>query len=193
METVNVVCFYKNCCQAIKPEQPKMTSWLCDRMVHTKCAGFRGKKGKNLNYCCNACLVVANEMKSFMRQTKGGLKELINSFGVTRDSFRQADDLLSSLNSQFYALKLLDESPKRKKAAKDSELSALVSQPVIPPVPISLPPQGNIESGLPAQVGTSEIQSAGPKPLAVVPLKKQIFVSHISPDQTSSDVLAYIS
>jgi len=56
--------------------------------------------------------------------------------------------------------------------AKDSELSALVSQPVISPVPISLLPQGNIESGLPVQVGTSEIQSAGPKPLAVVPLKK---------------------
>jgi len=44
--------------------------------------------------------------------------------------------------------------------AKNSELSALVSQPVIPSAPISLPPQGNIE--LPAQVGTSEIQSAGP-------------------------------
>ncbi|KMQ81528.1 iq motif and sec7 domain-containing protein 2 isoform 1 [Lasius niger] len=49
--------------------------------------------------------------------------------------------------------------------AKNSDLSALVSQPVIPPVSIGLPPQGNIESGLPAQVGTSEIQSARPKPL----------------------------
>jgi len=58
---------------------------------------------------------------------------------------------------------------------------------MIPTVPISLPLQGNIESGLPAQVGTSEIQSAGPKPLAVVPIKKQIFVS-LSP---SSDVLPY--
>jgi len=54
--------------------------------------------------------------------------------------------------------------------AKDSELSALVSQPVIPPVPISLPPQGNIESGLPAQVGTSEIQSAWPNPLDLKPV-----------------------
>jgi len=63
---------------------------------------------------------------------------------------------------------------------KDSELSALVFQPVIPPVPNSLQPQGNIESGLPAQVGTSEIQT------------KPIFVSRLSPDQTSSDVLYYI-
>jgi len=87
-------------------------------MVHTKCAGFNGRtsddlaNGIDLNYCCDACLVVANEMKSFMRQTKGGLKELINSFGVARDSFRRADDLLSALNSQFNGLKLLDESPK---------------------------------------------------------------------------------
>jgi len=50
-----------------------------------------------------------------MRQTKGGLKELINSFGIARDSFRRVDDLLSALNSQFNGLKLLDESPKRKK------------------------------------------------------------------------------
>jgi len=63
---------------------------------------------------------------------------------------------------------------------------------VIPPVPISLPPQRNIESGLTAQVGTSEIQSAGPKPLAVVPLNKQIFVSRLSRDETLSDVLSYI-
>jgi len=55
-------------------------------------------------------------MKSFMRQTKGGLKELINSFGVARDSFCRADDL-SALNSHFNGLKLLDESPKRKQAA----------------------------------------------------------------------------
>jgi len=38
-------------------------------------------------------------MKSFMRQTKGGLKKLINSFGVARDSFRRADDLFSALGT----------------------------------------------------------------------------------------------
>jgi len=91
--------------------------------VHSKCAGFNGRtsddlaKGKNLIYCCYACLVVAKEMKSFMRQTKGGLKELINSFGIARDCFRRADDILCALNSQFNGLKLLDKSPKIKKAA----------------------------------------------------------------------------
>jgi len=101
----------------------KMFCWLCDRMFHISCAGFNGQtsddvaKGKNLNYCCDACRVVANEMKSFKRQTKGGLKELINSFAVARDSFRRADDLLSALNSQFNVLKLLVDFPKGKKAA----------------------------------------------------------------------------
>jgi len=41
-----------------------------------------------------------------MSQTTGRLKELINSLGVVRDSFRRSDDV-SALNS----------SPKRKKAA----------------------------------------------------------------------------
>lgn len=50
-----------------------------------------------------------------MRQTKGGFKELINTFGVARDSYRRADDLLSALNSQLNSLKLLEKSPKRKK------------------------------------------------------------------------------
>jgi len=68
-----------------------MTCWLCDRMVHTKCAGFNGR-------------------------TSDDLAKVINSFGVARDSFRRADDLLSALNSQFIGLRLLDESPKRKKA-----------------------------------------------------------------------------
>jgi len=86
--------FIKIAVIAVKPEQPKMIFWLCDRMVHTKYASFSGRtsndlaKGKNLNHCCDASLVFANEMISFMRQTKGGLKELINSFGVARDSFR---------------------------------------------------------------------------------------------------------
>jgi len=114
-----------------------MICWLCDRMVHTKCVGFNGRtsddlaKGKNLNYCCDPCLVVANEMKSFMGQTKGDLKELINSFVVARDSFRRADDLLSVLNSQFNGLKLLEESPKREKAAGGRLPKANAPQPLV--------------------------------------------------------------
>jgi len=48
LQIINVVCFYKNCCHVIKPEQPKMICWLCDRMVHTKCAGFIGRTSDDL-------------------------------------------------------------------------------------------------------------------------------------------------
>jgi len=64
-----------------------------------------------------------------MGQTKGGLKELINSFVVARDSFRRADDLLFALNSQFNGLNLLEESPKRKKATGGRLTKANATQP----------------------------------------------------------------
>jgi len=58
----------------IKPEQPKMTCWLCFEMVQSKCDGFSDRtvyaKDPNLKYCFDTCLGVVNEMKS-MRQTKG--------------------------------------------------------------------------------------------------------------------------
>jgi len=89
-------------------------------MAHTKCAGYIGRtsddlaKVHNLLYCCDPCLEVAHEIRSFMRQTKGGLKGEINSLGIARDSFRRAGELLSALDSQFNSLKLLDQSQKRK-------------------------------------------------------------------------------
>jgi len=48
-----------------------------------------------------ACPEVANKLRSFMRQTKSGLKSVINSFGEANHSFRRADELLSALYSQF--------------------------------------------------------------------------------------------
>jgi len=45
-------------------------------------------------------------MKSLMRQNKGDLKGLTNSFRRARDSFRWADDLHSALDLQFNSLKL---------------------------------------------------------------------------------------
>jgi len=42
-------------------------------------------------------------MRSFMRQTKYGLKGIINSFGIARDTFRQANELLSALDSKSIA------------------------------------------------------------------------------------------
>jgi len=66
-------------------------------------------------YCCDPSLEVAHEIRSFITKMKGGLKGVINSFGVARVRLCRADELLSALDSQFNSLKLLDESPKRKK------------------------------------------------------------------------------
>jgi len=83
-----------------------------DVLAHTKCARYTVRtsddlaKGHNLLYFCDPCLEFAHEMRSFMRQSKSCLRGVINSFGVARDSFRRADELLSALNSQFNGLKL---------------------------------------------------------------------------------------
>jgi len=50
-------------------------------------------KGHNLLYCCDPCLEVAHETRSFMSQTKGVLKGVISTFAAARDSFRRADGL----------------------------------------------------------------------------------------------------
>jgi len=96
----------KKCHRLSRADQSKLTSWLCEKMVHSKCAGYTCRpddlaKGHNLLFCCDPCLEVAQEIRSFMRQTKDGLKGIFNSFGIARDSFRQADELLSALDSQF--------------------------------------------------------------------------------------------
>jgi len=67
------VCSITNCHQLIRADQSKLTCWLCEKMGHTKCAGYTGRTSDNLLYCCDPCLEVAHEMRSFMRQTKVGL------------------------------------------------------------------------------------------------------------------------
>jgi len=39
-------------------------------------------KGHDLLCCCDPCLELANEMRSFMRQSKYNLICVINSFGI---------------------------------------------------------------------------------------------------------------
>jgi len=114
---------------------PKLTCWLSEKMGRTKFAGYTGwtsvvlTKRHHVLYCCDPCLEVAHEIISFMRQTKGGLKGVINSFGIATSSFRRADEFLSVLDSQFNSLKLLDESPRRKKAMMIRASSRSSGQP----------------------------------------------------------------
>jgi len=81
------VCSIKKFNQFIRADLSKLTGWLCEKMAHTKCAGYTGQtsvdlaKGHIILYYCDPCLELAHEMMSFVRQTKGGLKGVFDSFG----------------------------------------------------------------------------------------------------------------
>ncbi|KAH8269652.1 hypothetical protein KR026_008331, partial [Drosophila bipectinata] len=158
--------------------------WLCENVVHAKCAGFTASildaisRRSGIHYCCENCRAVQGEMRSFMRQTKNGFKELITGF-------RKINDQLCALDTQFNGLHLLNESPKRKKSAvsdppQPAQLRIIVIQKGIP------------QSGPPAPTDAAVFVPATPKPLQVIPPSKHIFVSRIAPDTSESDISAYI-
>lgn len=242
---MSVVCFAKTCKKVINASDLAVDCWLCNNIVHAKCIGVAARtvddvrKNIGLRYCCEACRDVEREMLSFMRQTKGGFKEVLSNFQKTHNMFL-------ALEKQFNSLTLLNESPRRKKTATGvqhvdgslqpaagSQLQPPLAQPstseltprilrssarkdsvsecavglTVPPIisasspsgshiltnqsPVYLTPQG-IRAGLPADNGTTDSQSALPQALIGIPPTKQIFVSRLSPVQTSEDVMAFI-
>ncbi|KAH8326853.1 hypothetical protein KR074_003878, partial [Drosophila pseudoananassae] len=126
-----LVCAIKSCNKTISSSQPAIHCWLCENVVHAKCAGFTASvsdaisRRSGIHYCCENCRAVQGEMRSFMRQTKNGFKELITGF-------RKINDQLCALDTQFSGLQLLNESPKRKKSA--------VSDPPQPAQPTLMQP-----------------------------------------------------
>ncbi|KAH8283370.1 hypothetical protein KR054_000171, partial [Drosophila jambulina] len=196
----NFVCAIKGCQKEILEKQPYLYCWLCDAVVHAKCADVSGRVTDvctDLHYCCLACREVKKEMKAFMCQTRSGFKELMVKF-------REAHDLFSALDTQFNSLKLLNESPKRKKSTAGRQQLCQSQRPAIWHTPSPQPPsvtlpltpqtsiikntQGQIKLGLSAVVGNLAL----PKTLTAVPPSKTIFVSRLAPDLASEDVLAYI-
>ena len=109
-----VVCAKKTCKKQFTHDQPNVPCWLCDSVVHAKCAGFSGlvsdaiAKRNGLHYSCEACRAVEKDMVAFMRQTRSGFKELTVGF-------KNQYDRLLAMEAQFSGLKLLNESPRRKK------------------------------------------------------------------------------
>jgi len=99
---VRITLTIKKCHQLIRTDQSKLTCWLCEKMAHTKCAGYTCRpsddlaKGHNLLYCCDPCHKLRTRW---------------------------------ALHSQFNGLKLLDESPKRKKATSGRQPSENTPQP----------------------------------------------------------------
>ncbi|EDW27920.1 GL22381 [Drosophila persimilis] len=71
---------------------------------------------------CEACRAVEKEMVSFMRQTRIGVKELTVGF-------KNQYDRLLAMEAQFSGLKLLNESPRRKKVTPRDLQVPTVTQP----------------------------------------------------------------
>ncbi|EDW27178.1 GL14789 [Drosophila persimilis] len=122
----SVVCAKKSCHNQITHDQPIIPCWLCDSVVLAKYAGFSGlvsdaiSKRNGLHYSCEACRAVEKDMVAFMRQTRSGFKELTVGF-------KNQYDRLLAMEAQFSGLKLLNESPRRKKA-RDLQMPT-VTQP----------------------------------------------------------------
>ena len=105
-----LVCALKSCHKTISSSEPTIHCWLCENVLHAKCAGFTASvsdaisRRSGLHFCCDGCRAVQDEMRSFMRQTKSGFKELISGS-------RKINDQLCALDTQFSSLQLLNESP----------------------------------------------------------------------------------
>ncbi|KAH8321967.1 hypothetical protein KR067_004448, partial [Drosophila pandora] len=198
-----LVCALKSCNKTISSSQPTIHCWLCENVLHAKCAGFTASvsdaisRRSGLHFCCDGCRAVQDEMRSFMRQTKSGFKELISGF-------RKINDQLCALDTQFSSLQLLNEAGPEKNSASEclglneqlSDMSSVASLQVIPDqiiqTPVTVTKQGNKPSGPPVRTDAAVLVTAAPKPLQVIPPSKHIFVSRLAPDTSEIDISAYI-
>ncbi|KAH8315798.1 hypothetical protein KR067_005192, partial [Drosophila pandora] len=194
----NVFCSLKSCNKPISASQASIYCWLCESVSHAKCAGLTASvsdaisRRVGLHYCCSGCRAVQDEMRSFMRQTKSGFKDLIVGF-------RKINDQLSALDVQFNSLQLLNESPPEFTVAEQnlSALSPMASLQVIPRNTLELTPiastrNGNPPPGPPERTDAAVLPTVAPKPLQVIPPVRQIFVSRLAPDTSEIDISAYI-
>ncbi|KAH8335024.1 hypothetical protein KR067_006944 [Drosophila pandora] len=200
-----LVCALKSCNKTISSSQPTIHCWLCENVLHAKCAGFTASvsdaisRRSGLHFCCDGCRAVQDEMRSFMRQTKSGFKELISGF-------RKINDQLCALDTQFSSLQLLNESPKRKKSAFSDVLGSNNLQPAQPTtmhplISLATPRAGleknsaseclGINEQLPLTGVAPELKSSGLSLRAVAP-RKAIFVSRLMPDATVDDVRSHL-
>ncbi|KAL7724046.1 hypothetical protein ACLKA6_003079 [Drosophila palustris] len=74
-----------------------------------------------LSWTCESCREVESEMRAFMRQTRSGFKDLSVGFNKLNAQFLAVD-------AQFNSLKLLAESPKRKKSTPRDLQTTAISQ-----------------------------------------------------------------
>ncbi|KAH8347590.1 hypothetical protein KR067_006778, partial [Drosophila pandora] len=188
-----LVCTLKSCNKTISSSQPTIHCWLCENVLHAKCAGFTAlvsdaiSRRSGLHFCCDGCRAVQDEMRSFMRQTKSGYKKLISGF-------RKVNDQLCALDTHFSSLQLLNESPKRKKSAFSDVLESNNLQPAQPTtmqplISLATPRAGPEKNSASECLGINEQLS---DMSSVIPPLKHIFVSRLAPDTSEIDISAYI-
>ncbi|KAH8321874.1 hypothetical protein KR067_007111 [Drosophila pandora] len=186
-----LVCALKSCNKTIPSSQPTIHCWLCEDVLHAKCAGFTASVTdaislrSGIHFCCDSCRAAQDEMRSFMRRTKSEFKELIGGF-------RKINDQLCALDIQFSSLQLLNESPKRKKSSFSYVLMGIPSpsQPMessrsIGP-PIVFDPSSLENLQVPVGLLPRPLTGVAPSLRAVA--RKAIFVSRLMPDATVDDV-----
>ena len=125
------------------------------------------------------------------------------NFYALRKSFNKLNDEFISMETQFKALKVLDESQLAPAVTpKKTNDVTLVNCPVTPVTAVC--PSiviNDDEAGPSSKIVKKSVRSPGdsfhtprpaPKPLLAVPLRKQVFVSRLHPDTLAEDVIAYI-
>ncbi|KAL7725346.1 hypothetical protein ACLKA6_013524 [Drosophila palustris] len=124
---MNFSCLKKSCQKQITAAEPSICCWLCSNLVHVKCAGYSRvvadavAQRTGLSWTCESCREVESELRAFMRQTRSGFKDL--SVG-----FNKLDAQFLAVDAQFNSLKLLAESPKRKKSTPRDLQTTAISQ-----------------------------------------------------------------
>ena len=109
------VCYSKNCQVRANVKMGFVCCWLCENVSHEKCAGLNGRvidlieSKKGIRWTCESCRPVEMVILAFMRHTKRGFGDLLGRFKSLLNSFAALDD-------DFKNLKVLNDSPKRKKA-----------------------------------------------------------------------------
>ncbi|XP_070074038.1 uncharacterized protein [Drosophila takahashii] len=117
--------------------------WLCENTAHCKCAGVgvHGRIGDLISkrigflWTCSACREITDEMRSFMRQTRTGFREI-------KKLFSHLHEKLIAVESQFNGLKIIKETPTKLSSPPTGQLMNHLT-PTIPPSSMRDPGSSN--------------------------------------------------
>lgn len=81
--------------------QASFFCWIYGSVAHTLCAGLTTSvcpsRRVGIHYCCSGCGAFQKEMRSFIRRTKTGFKELLDSLCTISNELTRFENQLNSL------------------------------------------------------------------------------------------------